>query len=171
MNACKDQRRGGAMTQQSLHGHPVNCPGRSQLRHGFFGWKGIAGEKSLLAHQRLVNPGASEGELRKMDVGVNKAGKQHLNSFSQLAFVAEYISPFFAPFMFFAFAGEVASKFEVDTEQIKQTNGIFQISKYQPWFFGNHRFNEDPTASGFQTAAYKRLRPVAKLGQRLSISR
>lgn len=100
MNACKDQRRGGAMTQQSLHGHPVNCPGRSQLRHGFFGWKGIAGEKSLLAHQGFVNPGASEGELRKMDVGVNKAGKQHLNSFSQLAFVAEYISPFFAPFMF-----------------------------------------------------------------------
>lgn len=90
MNACKDQRRSGAMTQQSLHGHAVNCPGHSQLRHGFFGWKGIAGEKTGMAHQRLVNPGASEGELRKMDVGVNKAGKQHLNSFSQFTFVAEY---------------------------------------------------------------------------------
>jgi hypothetical protein len=47
-----------------------------------------------LAHQGFVNPGASEGELREMDVGVNKAGKQHLNSFSQLAFVAEYNSVF-----------------------------------------------------------------------------
>ena len=73
--------------------------------------------------------------------------------------------------MFFVFAGEVVSNFEVDTAQIKQTNWIFQISKYQPWFFGNHRFNEDPTASGFQTAASQTLTTGGKTGSRLSISR